>query len=137
MMKKAQGFTLLEVLLAVTITGLVLGSLFTLLASSKQLAWRTADNLYETIKMRQAVNIALTTGDIPLEKDEEEQVFNQNELVYQHVEGKTLESNSEFNKVLPYALQHYQIQLPQAHDVLIKGVRFHVFKLSETKGLGQ
>lgn len=54
-----QGFTLLEVLIALTITAMVLGGLFTLAAGSKQLAVRTQDTLTETAAARAAVNFAM------------------------------------------------------------------------------
>ena len=43
-----RGFTLLEVIVALAITGFVLGGLFTLLGSSKQLSLRSVDSLRET-----------------------------------------------------------------------------------------
>ena len=54
-----QGFTLLEVLIALTITAMVLGGLFALAAGSKQLAVRTQDTLTETAAARAAVNFAM------------------------------------------------------------------------------
>jgi prepilin-type N-terminal cleavage/methylation domain-containing protein len=54
-----QGFTLLEVLIALTITAMVLGGLFALAAGSKQLAVRTQDTLAETAAARAAVNFAM------------------------------------------------------------------------------
>ncbi len=54
-----RGFTLLEVIVALAITGFVLGGLFTLLGSSKQLSLRSADSLRETADLRAAVNFAL------------------------------------------------------------------------------
>ena len=47
-----QGFTLLEVLVALTITGMVLGSLFALAAGSKQLAFRSGESLDVAIEAR-------------------------------------------------------------------------------------
>lgn len=54
-----RGFTLLEVIVALAITGFVLGGLFTLLGSSKQLSLRSVDSLRETADLRAAVNFAL------------------------------------------------------------------------------
>lgn len=53
------GFTLLEVMIALTITAMVLGSLFALAAGSKQLAFRTQDSLQESTAARAAVNFAV------------------------------------------------------------------------------
>ncbi|MBL6817064.1 MAG: type II secretion system protein, partial [Pseudomonadales bacterium] len=41
----ASGFTLLEVIVALTITGFVLGGLFSLVGGSKQLTWRSEASL--------------------------------------------------------------------------------------------
>ena len=54
-----RGFTLLEVIVALAITGFVLGGLFTLLGSSKQLSLRSVDSLHETADLRATVNFAL------------------------------------------------------------------------------
>ena len=54
-----RGFTLLEVIVALTITGFVLGSLFTLVAGSKQLSWRSQQSLVRAINARAQINFAL------------------------------------------------------------------------------
>lgn len=53
------GFTLLEVMIALTIAAFVLGGLFTLAAGSKQLAVRTQDSLRDTVATRAALNFHL------------------------------------------------------------------------------
>lgn len=58
-----RGFTLLEVMIALTITGLVLGSLMTLSAGSKRLAFTARDNLEGAVQRRAAIQYAqLDTG---------------------------------------------------------------------------
>ncbi len=59
MINHQRGFTLLEVMIALTITATVLGSLFALAAGSKQLAVRTQATLLETTDARAAINFAL------------------------------------------------------------------------------
>lgn len=54
-----QGFTLLEVVVALTITGMVLGSLFALAGGSKQLAFRSGESLHTAMQARAAINFAL------------------------------------------------------------------------------
>lgn len=53
------GFTLLEVIVALTITGFVLGGLFSLVGGSKQLSWRSEASLIESTRLRAAINFAL------------------------------------------------------------------------------
>ena len=53
------GFTLLEVIVALAITGFVLGGLFSLLGASKQLSLRSSEGLRESTDLRAAVNFAL------------------------------------------------------------------------------
>jgi len=57
-MKKINGFTLLEVLLALTIVGMVLGTAFSLLASSKRLAFKATDDIERIIFFRSMLNVA-------------------------------------------------------------------------------
>lgn len=54
-----QGFTLLEVIVAMAITGFVLGGLFSLVGGSKQLSWRSEESLLRATKLRAATNFAL------------------------------------------------------------------------------
>lgn len=56
---KQTGFTLLEVIVALTITGFVLGGLFSLVGGSKQLSWRSEASLVEATRVRAAINFAL------------------------------------------------------------------------------
>lgn len=58
-MQRSEGFTLLEVLVALTITGMVLGSLFALAGGSKQLAFRSSESLGAAVQSRAAINFAL------------------------------------------------------------------------------
>ena len=55
---KQSGFTLLEVIVALTITGFVLGALFSLVGGSKQLSWRSEDSLIRATRARAATNYA-------------------------------------------------------------------------------
>ena len=53
------GFTLLEVIVAMAITGFVLGGLFSLMGGSKQLSWRSEDSFQRAAKIRAITNFAL------------------------------------------------------------------------------
>jgi len=57
--KVQDGFTLLEVIVAMAITGFVLGGLFSLVGGSKQLSWRSEDSLHRATKIRAVSNFAL------------------------------------------------------------------------------
>ena len=57
-MKKVNGFTLLEVIVAIAIVGMVLGTVFGLLAGSKRLAFKAVDDIERTIFLRSAINAA-------------------------------------------------------------------------------
>ncbi len=55
----SRGFTLLEVIVALAITGFVLGGLFSLVGGSKQLTWRSESSLQRATELRAATNFAL------------------------------------------------------------------------------
>ncbi|MEY3220386.1 MAG: hypothetical protein RIT27_1743 [Pseudomonadota bacterium] len=54
---KQQGFTILEVLLALAITALALGSIMSLSVGSKRLAFKAEENLNEILFLRASLNI--------------------------------------------------------------------------------
>ncbi len=54
---KQTGFTLLEILIAMAIIALALGTSFSLLANSKRLAFRAAYQIEQVIFLRSAINI--------------------------------------------------------------------------------
>ena len=55
---KQKGFTLLEVLIAITLTALVLGNLFALQSQSKRLSFKAQTNLHKNINQRAFLNAA-------------------------------------------------------------------------------
>ena len=57
--KNQQGFTLIEVIVALTITGFLFGGLFSLVGGSKQLSWRSEEALVRAMQQRAAWNFAL------------------------------------------------------------------------------
>jgi len=61
--RAAKGFTLIEVLVALTITGFLLGGLFSLVAGSKRLSYRAEDALAQSLRQRAAFNMALLDND--------------------------------------------------------------------------
>ena len=53
-----RGFTLLEVMVALTITGIALGSLFGIIAGNKRLAWHSEESLVKTMQARSLINFS-------------------------------------------------------------------------------
>ena len=66
--RTARGFTLLEVLVALTIAGMALGGLFAVIGGNKRLAWRSEATLVRTMDLRSLINQAQlddTRGELP------------------------------------------------------------------------
>ncbi|MFK5985580.1 MAG: prepilin-type N-terminal cleavage/methylation domain-containing protein [Pseudomonadota bacterium] len=57
-MNRTSGFTLLEVLIAITLTGLVMGSLFAMQGQNKQLTFRSLAALDRLTEQREIINAA-------------------------------------------------------------------------------
>lgn len=58
LLNKQYGFTILEVLVALIIVGLVMGSLFAIMGGSKRLAFRAMDSIQSTLFLRSALSSA-------------------------------------------------------------------------------
>ena len=101
--KKQEGFTLLEVIVALAITGFILGGLFSLLGSSKQLSWRSEENLLRAARVRAATNFALLQNEF---RDVEEILKDDG---YEIRSLELLDDPIRKTEPLLYALQRYQI----------------------------
>jgi prepilin-type N-terminal cleavage/methylation domain-containing protein len=101
--KKQDGFTLLEVIVALAITGFILGGLFSLLGSSKQLSWRSEENLLRAARVRAATNFALLQNEF---RDVEEILKDDG---YEIRSLELLDDPIRKTEPLLYALQRYQI----------------------------
>ena len=101
--KKQDGFTLLEVIVALAITGFILGGLFSLLGSSKQLSWRSEENLLRATRVRAATNFALLQTEF---RDVEEILKDDG---YEIRSLELLDDTIRKTEPLMYALQRYQI----------------------------
>ena len=101
--KKQDGFTLLEVIVALAITGFILGGLFSLLGSSKQLSWRSEENLLRAARVRAATNFALLQNEF---RDVEEILQDDG---YEIRSLELLDYPIRKTEPLLYALQRYQI----------------------------
>ena len=61
---RIRGFTLLEVMVAMTITGMAMGSLFGVIAGNKRLAWRAEESLVKTMQARSLINYSQLNDDL-------------------------------------------------------------------------
>lgn len=57
--QKVKGFTLLESIVALTITGFLLGGLFSLIAGSKELSFRALGHLSRSLELRAISNFSI------------------------------------------------------------------------------
>ena len=111
-----KGFTLLEVIVALAITGFLLGGLFTLLAGSKQLSWRSEAALVRAIDARAALNFAVLENGL---NDVEPILENER---YRVLDGELLEEPERKTQPLQYALQSFQV-LNEDRETTTSGIR--------------
>lgn len=114
---RQSGFTLLEVIVALTITGFILGSLFSLVGGSKQLSWRSQESLIRAARARAATNFALLQNDysdveLILEDDS-----------HQIISADILEEPERKTQASVYTLQAYDI-VNEDRDESITGNRW-------------
>ena len=107
---KSRGFTLLEVIVALAITGFVLGGLFTLVGGSKQLTWRAEDSLLRATKLRAATNFALLQNEF----DSVEEILLDEEYIVQALER--VEEPLRKTQPMINALQTYEIVNPERDE---------------------
>ena len=120
--RRQRGFTLLEVVIALTITSLVLGSLFALAAGSKQLALRSQEQLQEAIHTRAVTHFALLDDQYRAL----EPVLVNNP--YRIAQGQLLEDPLRRTAPTLYLLETYQLIDPD-RDEPITGTRWVRFDL--------
>ena len=115
--RSAGGFTLLEVIVALAITGFVLGGLFSLVGGSKQLTWRSQESLTRATQIRAAINFALLQNEFA----EVEEILEQD--AYRVRPGEALEAPERKTQPTMYQLQAYEI-VNSDRDEVIDGVRW-------------
>ena len=115
--RSADGFTLLEVIIALAITGFVLGGLFSLVGGSKQLTWRSQESLMRSTQIRAATNFALLQNEFA----EVEEILEQGG--YRVRPGEALEAPERKTQPTMHQLQAYEIVNSDRDDV-IDGVRW-------------
>ena len=112
-----QGFTLLEVIVALAITGFVLGSLFSLVGGSKQLTWRSEESLLRATELRAVTNFALLQNEY---RDVEPILQNDS---YEIRAGEELEAPERKTQPMTNLLQSFEI-VSTERDELVTGVRW-------------
>lgn len=112
---KARGFTLIEVMVALTITGFLLGGLFALVAGSKRLSSRAETALARSLQQRAAFNAALLDNDFA---DLDSFLFTAS-ANYRVVELDELEFPDRQTQPLPYALRALELQSPNGDTEVV------------------
>lgn len=107
------GFTLLEVIVALTITGFVLGSLFSLVGGSKQLSWRSEESLIQATRVRAAINFALLEN----EYSDVEEILQDDS--YQIRALDLLEEPERKTQATVHAFQSYEVVNRERNEVIV------------------
>lgn len=115
--KRQYGFTLLEVIVALAITGFILGGLFSLLGSSKQLSWASEENLFRAARIRATTNFALLQN----EYRDVEDILEHNSYEIRSLE--LLDEPVRKTEPMSNALQRYQI-IDESRDEQFFGSRW-------------
>lgn len=112
---KARGFTLIEVMVALTITGFLLGGLFALVAGSKRLSSRAETALARSLLQRAAFNASLLDNDFA----DLDSFLSTASADYRVVELDELEFPDRQTQPLPYALQALELQSPNGDTEVV------------------
>ena len=115
--RNQSGFTLLEVIVALAITGFILGGLFSLVGGSKQLSWQSEASLIRAAKIRAATNFAL------LENEYSDVELILEDDAYQIRALEILEEPERKTQPSIHSLQEYEI-LNRDRDEFIVGSRW-------------
>ena len=116
--KYQQAFTLLEILIAITLTSLVLGSLFVLQSNSSKLAFNAAAKVHQNITLRAALNYAMLISD----SDELSDKVLQN-YQYRIANRELLNMPASSPERLNWQLEKFDI-IDIDNNILISSVRF-------------
>lgn len=100
---RQHGFTLLEVLVALTITGMALGALFAVIGGNKRLAWRAEQALLDSVQARSLINFAQLNdqrGELTVDLDAPD---------LQLYDGEPLEDPERKTRASQLALRAYEL----------------------------
>ncbi len=115
--QRSNGFTLLEVLIAITLTGLVMGILLAMQSQNKQLTFRSLAALDRITEQRALINAAW----IGLKQEQQKNYYIENSKIVDIPE--TLENQQGYIKSLKFQLQSLDIT-DSSHQVLFSTMRF-------------
>ncbi|MEX1196415.1 MAG: prepilin-type N-terminal cleavage/methylation domain-containing protein [Pseudohongiellaceae bacterium] len=111
---RQKGFTLLEVMMALTITGLVLGGLLSLSAGSKRLAVSAQDTLHEAVQRRAAIQFA----QLEPREGELESLQRPGRLRFTARSGELMPDPIRRTTPTTWLLQRYELQDGDSDDTL-------------------
>ena len=101
-----QGFTLLEVLVALTITGMALGGLFGVIAGNKRLAWSSEEALISATYARSYINFSQLND----ERGEVDIQFEDDTLI---LTVRQYELLDEYGEVMTQGTYWVELDLPE------------------------
>jgi prepilin-type N-terminal cleavage/methylation domain-containing protein len=119
-----QGFTLLEVMVALTITGIALGGLFGIIAGNKRLAWRSEESLVKTMQARTLINFSQLND----ERGEASLDFENRDLIINF--GYELEIPERKTQASRLALREYEV-FEEASGLITSGTYWVELELAE------
>ena len=119
-----QGFTLLEVMVALTITGMALGSLFGIIAGNKRLAWRSEESLVKTMQARSLINFSQLND----ERGEASLDFESRDLIINF--GYELEIPERKTQASRLALREYEV-FDEIGELITTGTYWVELELAE------
>jgi len=119
-----KGFTLLEVLVAMTITGMALGGLFGVIAGNKRLAWSSEESLVETMQTRSLINFSQLNdemGEVYIDFENENLFIDS---------GYELEVPERKTQASPHALRQYEV-IDEYGELITTGTYWMELELPE------
>ena len=122
--QRQHGFTLLEVMVALTITGMALGGLFGVIAGNKRLAWSSEAALVRTMQVRALLNFSQLNdqrGDVYVD-------FENDDLLIDT--GYELEPPERKTQASTLALRQYEV-LDDTGEPLLTGTYWIKLELPE------
>jgi prepilin-type N-terminal cleavage/methylation domain-containing protein len=121
---KKKGFTLLEVLVSITLTALVLGNLFALQSQSKRLTFKAKNTLLKTINQRAYLNAAWLSNRVL-----DSYMDDFSESAYSVENEKKLKKPEEQNKPIKHSLHSFSI-VNEKKEIILSSVRIQETAIS-------